>query len=544
MTTRRSAIAALAGAPAILRAQSARRPNILWISAEDVSPTYGCYGDRYAVTPNLDRLASEGQRYDQAYSVYPVCAPSRSSIITGMYPASIGSHHMRSLAVPPPYVKCFPEYLRAAGYYCTNNVKTDYNFGLGNAVPLGAWDESSNTAHWRNRKDPNQPFFSVINITTSHESQIRDLRTEATKKVIERYRAQGGTLHDPAEAKVPPYYPDTPVVRRDIANYYDIVSAMDLQMGEILKQLDDDGLRDNTIVFHWGDHGWGMPRGKRWIYDSGTHVPLIVRWPGTLRPGSSTDELVSLMDLGPTTLSLAGLPVPSHMQAQAFLGPQKRTREFVFMARDRMDETYDMMRAVRDKRYRYIRNYQPQKPFVQYVGYMDAMPTMGEMRRVYKEAMSNGPQGPAAKNLPDGMKPFFSPEKPVEELYDSVSDPHEIRNLAAEPAHRATLERMRAVHLKFMKDTKDLGEMPENELVERMRPGGVWQTTAKPELSLQGGRVAAKCPTEGSTIVYTTESGDKPYWRLYTSPAETQSGAALRFKAGRIGYRDSEEVSR
>ncbi len=536
--TRREFAAGLA-APVLLRAQSKRPLNILWLSCEDTSPTYGCYGDTYARTPNIDQLAAEGQRYNQAYSVYPVCAPSRSSIITGMYPATIGSHHMRSRAVPPPEAKCFTEYLRAAGYYCTNNSKTDYNFNGPAGAPLTAWDDSSGRAHWRNRPDPGQPFFSVFNFVSSHESQIRSLRSEETKRLVARLPA----LHDPQKAPMPPYYPDTPIVRRDIASYYDVVSAMDLQVAEKLKELEQDGLRDSTVVMHWGDHGWGMPRGKRWLYDSGTKVPLIIRWPGSLKPGSVNDDLVSLMDLGPTTLSLAGVPIPKHMQAQAFLGEQKAApRSYVFMARDRMDESYDMMRSVRDKRYRYTRNYFPGRPYVQHIEYMDEMPTMREMRRVYKEAVGNGPHAGGAP-MPEGMKPFFAAEKPVEELYDSVADPHEIHNLAADPKFKPTLVKMRAVHEKFMRDTKDLGQVPESQLTERMRPGGKWQKTATPVLTPKGGAVEATCATPGSSIAYTFETGAKPYWRLYTGkPVTIQTPGTLRFIAARLGYLDSDEA--
>ncbi len=525
-----------AAAPTLLSQASKKPLNFLWISAEDVSPLYGCYGDSYARTPNIDKFATEGQRYDNAHSVYPVCAPCRSSIITGMYPASIGSHHMRSLAVPPPVVKGFTEYLRAAGYYCTNNSKTDYNFNGPGSTVLSLWDESSNKAHWRARENKDQPFFAVFNFISSHESQIRDPREE-TKKLI----AQLPERHDPTKAVVPPYYPDNEIVRRDIANYYDAESAMDIQVGRVLKQLDEDGLRDNTVVFHWGDHGWGMPRGKRWLYDTGTHVPLIIRWPGVIEPGSKSGQLVALMDLGPSLLSLAGLPVPKHMHGVPFMGEGKaKPRDYIFMARDRMDETYDMIRSVRDKRFRYNRNYQHHKPYVQYVAYMDEMPTMKELRNALKASSLNGPQG-LGTPLTEGMKPFLAPEKPLEELYDSVSDPHELRNLAAEPAHKATLERMRAVHLKFMKETKDLGEVPELELVERMRPGGKWRTTATPQVKAGGNMVTASCPTEGSSISYTYETGPEARWKLYSKPVAAKPG--LRFRATRLGYLDSADAT-
>jgi uncharacterized sulfatase len=531
VTRRNFASAAALGG--IAAAQTGKPVNILWLSCEDTSPTYGCYGDRYARTPNIDRLAAEGARYDHAYSVYPVCAPSRSSIITGMYPATIGSHHMRSKAVPPPYVKCFPEYLRAAGYYCTNNSKTDYNFD----APLTAWDENSPAAHWRGRA-PGQPFFAVFNYVTSHESQIRDAGAP-TKQLLARI----GEKHDPAQAAVPPYYPDTPIVRKDIASYYDNLSAMDLQVEAALKQLDEDGLRDSTAVFHWGDHGWGMPRGKRWPYDSGTRVPLIVRWPGAVQPGSTVADLVSLMDLGPTVLSLAGIPVPKHMQGVPFLGAAKaKPRDYVFMARDRMDEAYDMMRAVRDRRYRYIRNYQPGKPYTQSIAYMDLMPTMQEMRKAYAQSTLNGPHS-GAKSMPEGMKNFFLPEKPREELYDSLNDPHEIRNLAANPDLKPVLERMRTVHERFMKETRDLGEVPEPELAERMRPGGKFVKTATPALTRSGGTVEARCATEGASIAYTKENGQRVKWKLYHGGVSVAPGETLRVKACRLGYLDSDEAS-
>ncbi len=512
------------------RAMASERPNILWLSCEDTSPDLGCYGDAYAHTPNLDRLAREGALYRYAFATYPVCAPSRSSIITAMYPATIGTHHMRSQGVPPPYVKCFTEYLRAAGYYCTNNVKTDYNF----PAPLTAWDECSNRAHYRNRP-PGRPFFAVFNNTVTHESQIRAAPEVFAKQTA---RLKPEERHDPAKAVLPPYYPDTPVVRRDWANYYDLVTAMDYWIGDWLEQLEREGLAENTVVFFWGDHGRGLPRAKRWPYDSGTRVPLIIRWPGRIKPGTVSEQLVSLMDLGPTVLSIAGVEIPSWMQGRAFLGPQAGPpREYVFMARDRMDEAYDMMRAVRDRRYRYIRNYQACKPYAQYIDYMEQMPTMREMRRLNKEGKLVGPQ-----------RNFFAPEKPPEELYDTFEDPHEVRNLAGSPAHREILERMRRVHEQFMKETGDLGLIPEPELQERMRPGGVWQTAATPVIEPQGGRfsgpvkVRLSCSTEGSSIAWTTESGPNARWNLYAGPITLERSATLRAVACRLGWRDSAEA--
>jgi uncharacterized sulfatase len=521
--TRRSFLASSAGLS--LAAPNGKPWNFLWLSCEDTSPDLGCYGDAYARTPNIDRLATESARFTRAFSTYGVCAPSRSSIITGMYPASIGTHHMRSQGVPPPEVKCFTEYLRAAGYYCSNSVKTDYNF----AAPDSAWDECTPRAHYRKRA-AGQPFFGVFNNTVTHESQIR-AADEAWRKNCARLKPE--EFHDPAKAVLPPWYPDTPVVRRDWARMHDNITAMDYWVGDMLKELEESGEAANTVVFFWGDHGRGMTRCKRWPWDSGTHLPLLVRWPGQLKAGSVVDDLVSLMDLGPTLLSLAGIDTPRHMQGKAFLGAKKAApREYVFTARDRMDETYDMMRSVRDKRFRYVKNYQWQKPYAQYIDYMDQMPTLREMRRLHAQGKLVGPQ-----------KLFFAPEKPQEELYDIDNDKWEVKNLAGDPQYRSVLERMRGVHERFMKETGDLGLMPEDQLKERMRPGGVYQTTAVPTVALKGDTLMATCATPGSSIVYTQEEGKAPHWLLWSKPAKLAKGGRVRVKACRLGYTDSPETS-
>jgi uncharacterized sulfatase len=521
-----------------------KRPSILWISTEDISPDLGCYGDSYAITPTLDRLASSGVRYTNAFSTAPVCAPSRSAIITGMYPTTIGSMHMRSKAVPPAGVKAFTEYLRAAGYYCTNNAKTDYNFEAppANRPPDTVWDDCSATAHWRNREDKSQPFFSVFNFTVTHESQVRVPDAQYQRNTA---RLKPGEFHDPAKAKLPPYYPDTPLVRKDWARYHDNITAMDYMVADLLKQLEEDGLAENTIVFFWGDHGRGLPRGKRFVYDSGLRVPLIVRWPGQIQSGTTSDELVCLFDLGPTALSIAGVPIPAHMQAQAFLGPQKKApRQYAFAHRDRMDEVYDMTRSVMGRQYHYIRNFHPDRPYFQYLDYLEEMPTMKEMRRRHKEHM-NALNPDYGKVLSPAQLLLMGPTKPPEEFYDVKADPHEINNLASDPKHQATLKQMRAALDKWQKDTNDLGLVPELELRERMRPGGVWQKVAAPSAEKTAAgetfKVKLASATEGASIAYTTDEGAKPHWRLYSGPLTLKRGMTLRFKACRLGYLDSEE---
>ncbi|TKJ38754.1 MAG: sulfatase [Planctomycetes bacterium B3_Pla] len=525
----------------------AQRPNILWVSAEDISPDLGCYGDDYAVTPNIDKIAARGVRYDNVYSHSGVCAPTRSGIVTGMYPTTIGTHHMRCKGVPPAYVKCFSEYLRAAGYYCTNNSKTDYQFN----PPPSAWDESSRNAHWRKRgKD--QPFFAIFNFTTSHESQIRN----RSKGMLQRIaNLKPHEKHDPAKAVLPPYYPDTPLVRKDWAQYYDVITLMDKQVGEALKQLEDDGLAEDTIVWFWGDHGRGLPRGKRWIYDSGLRIPLIIhvpeKWrklampanPDAAKPGAVNDDLVAFIDFAPTMLSLAGVKIPGHIQGRAFLGGQKaKSRDYIYAARDRMDEAYDLIRAVRDKRYKYIRNYMWYVTRGQDIDYMNQMPTMREMRRLNAEGKLKGPQ-----------KQYFEKTKPVEELYDIVTDPHEVNNLAGDPQYKSVLERMRKAHAEWVIETSDMGLIPEPEFDEMKRPGGEYQKTADPvfrapERQPSSGktarRVSIACPTPGASIVYriSGEGRTDAAWRLYTKSVRLAESKVLHAKACRIGFKDSSEV--
>ncbi len=444
------------------------RPNILWITCEDINPRLGCYDDTYAITPNLDELAARGVRYTKAFAIAPVCAPSRSCLITGVYATSLGSQHLRSSVHLPPEIKCFPEYLRAAGYYCSNNYKEDYNF----AAP-DAWNESSPQAHWRKRA-PGQPFFSVFNFTSTHQGQINGSDEEFFAKY--RSKLERHERHDPAGITLPPYYPDTPFVRNIWARYYDLITFMDKQVGDLLGQLEADGLADNTIVFFFADHGLGLPRFKRTLYDSGLHVPLLVRFPdryGHLAParaGRSTDRLVSFVDFAPTVLRVVGLPVPGYMQGSAFLGPRPgRAREYVFGAASRVDEVYEMSRSVRDKRYKYIRNYMPHLPYIQPSEYPDRAEIMQELRRVA-----------AGGGLTNPQEFWWLPAKPVEELYDTQSDPHEINNLADAPKHNRTLRHLRKVLEQWMIETRDTGLLPEAEMHIRCAESTPYEMAKKP----------------------------------------------------------------
>lgn len=466
------------------------RPNIVWISAEDVSPDFGCYGDTYATTPTLDKFAAESVRYDRAFAHAPVCAPARSGIITGMYPTTIGTTWMRCGGVPPVEARCFPEYLRAAGYFCTNGGKTDYQFG----APASAWD--SNSGRWKQRRHKDQPFFDVINLGVTHESSTR------------RFKAGQKFQHDPDKAPLPPYYPDTPVVRQNMACYYDRIGQLDGQVKAILDDLAADGLADNTIVWFWGDHGRGLTRGKRWIYDSGTRVPLMVRVPKALRkwagagdeavvaPGRVEGDFATFIDFAPTVLSLAGAPIPKHMQGRAFLGPQKsEAPQYIFGARDRMDETYDCIRCVRDKRFKYIRNFMPYLTRAQHINYMDQTPILKEMRRLHAAGkLKAGPQ-----------MQFFEPTKPVGELYDITVDPHEVNNLADDLKYAGDVKRMNAALVAFMKKIGDVGLIPESDF-DAMKGGGVaarpGASASKPAAKGAPVKVTLSCLTPGASMTY------------------------------------------
>lgn len=424
----------------------ADKPNILWITSEDHGPEMGCYGDKLARTPNVDALAAKGMIFKKAWSVAPVCAPARTAIISGLYPSSSGGIHMRSMVPMPAGTKMYPEFLREAGYYCTNNSKTDYNV----RDPGQAWDESSNQAHWKKRPE-GQPFFAVFNSTKSHESQIR---TRPHKQITQ-----------PEDVRVPAYHPDTPEVREDWAQYYDKVSEADADAGRHLKTLADEGLAEDTIVFYYGDHGSGMPRGKRWPSNSGLHVPMVVyfpeKWqhlaPKEYKAGGQSDRMVSFVDLAPTLLSIVGIKPPEWMQGHAFAGPhQAEPQPFIYGERGRMDERMDLVRSVTDGRYVYIRNYYPHVSQAQRVTYQFETPTTRVWNKLYTEGKTN-----EAQSL------FWREPKDPEELYDLQTDRDEVKNLAQSPEHRSILEKLRAAQLAHIAKVRDVCFLPEREVHTR-----------------------------------------------------------------------------
>lgn len=438
-TPAQAAEAATSGKPNIL-------PNILWITSEDHGPHLGCYGDPVARTPNIDALAARGMRFTQAWSCAPVCAPARTTIITGMYPPSLGAEHMRSEVAMPRGTKMFPQLLRELGYYCSNNSKEDYNV----TKPGKVWDDSSRKGDWRNRRS-DQPFFAVFNAEASHESKIR---TRPHKQVV-----------DPAKVRIPAYHPDAPEVRQDWAQYYDQVSVVDAIAGEHLRKLDADGLNGDTIVFYFADHGSGMPRNKRWPGNSGLQVPMIVyfppKWqhlaPREYTAGGQSDRLVSFVDLAPTLLSLAGIKPPEWMQGHAFAGQfQTAPQPFLFGFRGRMDERYDFARSVTDGRHVYLRNYLPHLSTAQHVEYQFETPTTQVWRRWFD----------AGKLNPAQSRFWIVPRAP-EELYDLQKDPDEVNNLAGSADHQGILKNLREAQQGLAKRIRDTGYLTEAEVHAR-----------------------------------------------------------------------------
>lgn len=533
------------------------RPNILWIVCEDIGPYLGAYGDQRVKTPNIDQLAKEGVRYTKAYTTAGVCAPSRSSIITGMYQTSIGTQHMRTggnpnniplapySAVIPSYVKCFPEYLRMAGYYCTNNVKQDYQF----TPPVTVWDENSAAASWRNRSE-NQPFFSVFNLAITHEMNLF-------------IRQQEPLTIDPDHLDVPVYFPDTKTARNDIARQLSNIELMDRQVGLLLDMLKEDGLYDNTYVFFYSDHGGALPWMKRELLDRGIHIPLLIKFPSGEMAGEVNDQMLSGVDFAPTILSLAGIPVPSYMQGKAFLGTQKsmHTRKYIFAARDRMGTEYDRVRAVRDDRYKYIYNYMPEKPYYQDLNFRKDVPLMKEILALKD------------KNELDSITMTWFNTKQVEELYDTQNDPDELMNLVNDPKYRDKLEELRAALHVWSTTVGDRSEMSEEQMVDNMWEGqGKAPQTDMPAIVESEKGIKLYCDTEGASIGYQIKnsrafpgavshpivswdfgsilnrvgkngedfSSERP-WSIY-DPNQTivlNPGDTLVVKAQRIGYKEA-----
>ncbi|MBN8524406.1 MAG: sulfatase [Planctomycetes bacterium] len=423
------------------------RPNILLIVGEDTGLHLGCYGDPDARTPALDAFAAQGLRATHAFTHCPVCAPSRSGLVTGLYPYSFGSHHMRSRMLDPPPM--FTRALKDAGWRVSWPSKTDFNFEMRGR-------EISDTRDWMAEGLPCEgPWFCYTNLGVTHESSMWPIAQDDWSRHLHRLRDQlpPSDRHDPAGVHVPPYLPETPEVRADLARHHDNFTILDRQFADILAQLEASGQADNTIVIFLADHGAGIPRGKRWCYDLGTHLPLLVRWPGRIAPGTVHQGMVGWVDIAPQILAWCGIETPPGMQGTPFLDS---TREYCFGGRDRMDCQFDRIRFARSRRWRYIRNFRPDLPWAQRNAYMERMPSMAVWRRLHAEG-----------SLTPVQAAWFARTKPAEELYDCEADPWQLRNLADDPACTAELQHHRAALDAHLESVGDLGSVHEDDLIAR-----------------------------------------------------------------------------
>lgn len=524
------------------------RPNIVMIVPEGYSQRLGSFGDPVARTPNIDALARSGVRYTNAFTTSPVCGPSRMTLLTGVQPLAIGAQHFRPLyaptggymPVPPPQVKGFPELLRAHGYYTYITEEEDYQFsGPISGGPFTLWDKSgAERTDWRERA-PGQPFFAWINLGCTHESGTFEPLGHWPHSwfhfALQIGRKMQGCRSDgpvrPADVTVPPYYPDTPVVRNDLARVYNNLHDVDRQIGEIVKQLRQDGLDRNTIVLVLPDHGDGLPRAKRDLYDAGIHLPLVVYWPEQLRPaqlssGMEDGRLVSYVDIAPSLLAMAGVDVPSYM-----LGGDLPTvdNRYVFAAKDRFDEVTTRQRAVRDTRFKYIRNWLPDQADGYHLEFRDNQETMREMWGLLAEGKLNATQ-----------RAWFEPVG-REQLFDTRSDPYELVNLVDDPRYKDDLERLRAALDDWLASIGDSSDIPEAQLAEKFWPGGKQPETSAPTVESSGAGIVLAVATPGASIGYRFDGGR---WQLYTAPLPSRAGATIEAKAVRYGWKESDVVRR
>lgn len=456
--------------------EAADKPNIVWIVSEDNSKHYlKLLDENGAETPNIAALANHGLTFTRAFSNAPVCSVARTTLATGCYAPRIGTqfHRKSKLAELHPGLKLFPAYLRESGYYTTNNSKKDYNC----VETEGTWDESSKKATWKNRPDTGTPFFHMQSHTQSHESSLHFSQ--------ESYE-NDKTTHDPAKVNLPPYFPDTPLFRYTYARYLDNIQTIDGIVGDTVKQLEEDGVLEDTFIFYFGDHGGVLPRGKGYAYESGLHVPLVVRVPENWKHlvdgeiGKENKGFVSFIDFGPTVLKLAGLEVPSQMDGEPFLGAdvplsEVSERDTAFGYADRMDERYEMVRTLRVGDWKYVRSFQPYYPDGLQNNYRYKMLAYREWRELYNSG-----------KLDDVQKQFFQP-KPAEMLFDLSTDPYEINNLADEEAHHAQLLSMRQALIDQLRSMPDLSFIPENVLYDEAmsNPVAYGQENAERIRSLQ-----------------------------------------------------------
>lgn len=475
--------------------RAADKPNILWLTCEDNSVDWvGCYGNPHADTPNIDKLATEGFQYMHCYANAPVCAPQRSTWITGVHAVSMGTHPMRSrYPIPHDIIKYYPDLLKKAGYFVGNITKTDYN--IGGRGDNECWD--TNKLNWDEMKEK-QPFFMVINNTKSHESQA--------------FGDVNHTTHSPDDVRLAKYHPDIPDIRKNYALYHDQMKKMDTDIGAALAKLESMGLAENTIVIHNSDHGGVIARSKRFLFNSGTHCPLIIRIPEKFKdlrpgsPGSKIDDLVSFIDMPKTWLSICGAETPDYMQGKVFLGPAKEKRDYHVSFRGRMDERCDNVRAIRDTKLLYIRNYMPYAPWGQHLNYLWTMKATQAWEAYHKAGKT------------DAVTGRFFGTKPMEELYDTTADPDNVVNLIDDPKYAADVVRLSKALDAWQIKNFDAGLLPESEVVKRSEDCGktIYEMVRDPKL------YNLKAYQEASALALEQDVAKLP--ALYSNLEESDAG--------------------
>ena len=532
--------------------EQAGRPNILVLMAEDMSARVGAFGDPVARTPNIDRLAQQGVRYPNTFTTAGVCAPSRAAHITGMHQIAMGGQHMRTstypdggyLAVPPAEVKAYPELLRREGYFTWTDVKLDYQFSgsVFSSGPFTIWDAQDRDAHfrWRDRQ-PGQPFYGLVNFAVTHESGIfqplgnwPNSMSHFVMQVMRALLAPDAPEMPPTDPEtivLPPYLPDVPAVRADIARHYDNIAIMDWEVGQILAGLEADGLAESTIVIWTTDHGDGLPRSKRELYDTGIKVPMVIRWPEKYRPagvpaGAVDMRMVSFVDLAPTILRLAGAELPDYLQGRDL--SHSEPRQYIFASRDRIDEVPDRQRAVRDRQYKYVRSWYPHLPGGHPLKFRDNLDMMQAMWSLLEEGKLNEQQ-----------RLWFEPSG-KERLFDLDVDPWELNDLAGDPEYAQVLTRMRGALETWRNEVGDWSDEPEAQMVARFQPKGETPVTAAPSVSFAQQGMVLSSQTEGASLGYSLDEGDS--WQLYVDPVAVPSGSVVIAKAVRYGFEESEEV--
>ncbi|MFK8019477.1 MAG: sulfatase [Pseudomonadales bacterium] len=538
------------------------RPNIVLMMAEDLSSRIGAFGDSVAVTPNIDRLANEGVRYTNVFTTAGVCAPSRAATIMGAHAISFGAQHMRTSGknyktVPPPDMKAYPELLRKQGYYTLTDGKLDYQFSgtMSGSGPFTIWDKEGRKVGIKDAPI-HQPFFAQLNFMVTHESGIfpplGNWPHSITHFIMQVLRPFMGRTSKPVESinaeniSIEPYYPDTPTVRQDILRHYHNITAMDAEVGSVLSYLSETGLDDNTIVIWTTDHGDGLPRAKRELYDSGIKVPMIIRWPERFRPrhimpGSMDSQLISFVDLAPTIMAMAQIQPTvknSHtgeksssrsegrFQGRDIIGATAK-RHYVFASRDRIDEVPDRQRAIRDARFKYIRSYHPNQEGGHRLNFRENIPMVREMFELLL----------AGKLNKDQQLWFQAPGE--ERLFDLKNDPHELRNIVEDPDYKADLVRLRTALDERLSEIGDLSGQSENEMRDSFLVSGEQGLTAAPKLSVDDAAVTLTS-IDSASIGYRINSGD---WQLYTQALMLQEDDKLDAKAQRYGWLESKIVS-